>query len=85
MEQVLEAIELGLYLEELAKTYSGNPLFLVELKEFVDTINESEKLLVYLRLLGYGTLEIAEYLGVSDRTIRYKLERIRKKAIAYIG
>jgi len=81
----LEAIELAILLEELAKTYDGDPLFLVELKEFIEVLDDRDKTIVYLKYLGFSMGEIARELGVTKRRIRQRLKKIRERAMEWIG
>lgn len=72
-------------LEEFTKTYSGDPILLIELKEFIESLNDRDKTIVYLRYLGFSANEIAKELEVSKRWIRRKLKRIRELACRWLG
>jgi len=70
--------------DELTKTYDGDPLFLVELKELIENLNEMDKAVLLLKIQGYYPEEIAEILLVSRRRIRQRLERIERRIREYI-
>ena len=52
-------------------------LFLDELKHLINHLRPQEQEIIQMRLEGYDNVEIAEKLGISDRTIRRLLERLR--------
>ena len=81
----LEEIELELKLEELTKTYCGDPLYLVELKEFITSLDDKDKAIIYLKSQGYSSAEIGEELGLTKRRINQRLRRIRKLLEEWIG
>jgi len=81
----LEEIELELKLEELSKTYCGDPLYLVELKEFIASLDETDKVIIYLKSQGYSSAEIGDELGLTKRRINQRLERIRKLIEDWVG
>jgi len=74
----LEEIELELKLEELTKTYCGDPLYLIELKEFIDSLDSKDKVIIYLKSQGYTSEEIGRELGLTKRRINQRLKRIIK-------
>jgi len=74
----LEEIELELKLEELTKTYCGDPLYLIELKEFIDSLDSKDKVIIYLKSQGYTSEEIGRELGLTKRRINQRLQRIIK-------
>lgn len=49
------------------------------LEEVYGRLDEREQLLLQLRLEGYKQTEIADELGLTDRTIRRMLDRIRER------
>jgi len=51
--------------------------FLDLLEHFLDALRPQDRQILEMRLEGYGTLEIAQKLGTSDRHIRRVLEHIR--------
>lgn len=61
-----------------------DPIIRVELQEFYESLNEVDKIVFALRVKGYTTQEIADYLGVSRRRIRQRLERIKKTLKEYV-
>jgi len=71
--------------DELTKTYDGDPLFLVELKELIENLNERDRAIIYLKYFGLSHLEIAQELGFSKRRIEQIVKRIRERARIYIG
>jgi DNA-directed RNA polymerase specialized sigma24 family protein len=81
----LEEIELELKLEELTKTYCGDPIFLAELKEFLNSLDDIDKMILYLKSKGYSSLEIGEELGYTKRRINQRLKRIRKLLDDWVG
>ncbi|MBC7320088.1 sigma-70 family RNA polymerase sigma factor [bacterium] len=84
-EKRLRAHPLLSLLEEFTKTYSGDPILLIEIKEFIESLNDRDKTIIYLRYLGFSVSKIAKELGVSKRWIRRKLKRIRELARMWIG
>jgi len=81
----LEEIELELKLEELTKTYCGDPLYLVELKEFLDSLDSKDKVIIYLKSQGYTSEEIGKELGLTKRRINQRLKRIIKLLEDWMG
>jgi RNA polymerase sigma factor (sigma-70 family) len=81
----LETVELENYLEILTETYIGDPEKLTELREFISTLNDIDKTILYLKILGYSSREIGEELGYTKRRINQRLKKIRKKAREWIG
>jgi DNA-directed RNA polymerase specialized sigma24 family protein len=81
----LEEIELELKLEELTKTYCGDPLYLVELKEFLDSLDSKDKVIIYLKSQGYTSEEIGRELGLTKRRINQRLQRIIKLLEDWMG
>lgn len=76
----LASFALTAILDELTRTYTGDPLFLVELKEFIDSLNEEDKLVIYLRYCGLTIEEVAGELGVTERRIEQRIKAIRERA-----
>jgi DNA-directed RNA polymerase specialized sigma subunit len=81
----LEEIELELKLEELTKTYCGDPLYLIELKEFIDSLDSKDKVIIYLKSQGYTSEEIGNELGLTKRRINQRLKRIIKLLEDWVG
>ena len=81
----LEEIELELKLEELTKTYCGDPLYLIELKEFIDILDSKDKVIIYLKSQGYTSEEIGRELGLTKRRINQRLKRIIKLLEDWMG
>jgi DNA-directed RNA polymerase specialized sigma subunit len=81
----LEEIELELKLEELTKTYCGDPLYLIELKEFIDSLDSKDKVIIYLKSQGYTSEEIGKELGLTKRRINQRLKRIIKLLEDWMG
>jgi DNA-directed RNA polymerase specialized sigma subunit len=81
----LEEIELELKLEELTKTYCGDPLYLIELKEFIDNLDSKDKVIIYLKSQGYTSEEIGRELGLTKRRINQRLKRIIKLLEDWVG
>jgi len=81
----LEEIELELKLEELTKTYCGDPLYLIELKEFIDSLDSKDKVIIYLKSQGYTSEEIGNELGLTKRRINQRLQRIIKLLEDWVG
>ena len=42
-------------------------------------INEQTLKIIYLKIIGYSVKEIAQMMGISDYTVRYRLRKVRKK------
>lgn len=72
-------------LDELTRTYIGDPLFLVELKEFISTLSDEDIAIIYLRYFGLNIEEISEELARSRRRIEQRLKRIRERAREWVG
>ena len=81
----LEEIELELKLEELTKTYCGDPLYLIELKEFIDSLDSKDRAIIYLKSQGYTSEEIGRELGLTKRRINQRLQRIIKLLEDWMG
>jgi DNA-directed RNA polymerase specialized sigma24 family protein len=81
----LEEIELELKLEELTKTYCGDPLYLIELKEFLDSLDSKDRAIIYLKSQGYTSEEIGRELGLTKRRINQRLKRIIKLLEDWMG
>lgn len=81
----LEEIELELKLEELTKTYCGDPLYLIELKEFIDSLDSKDKVIIYLKSQGYTSEEIGNELGLTKRRINQRLQGIIKLLEDWVG
>jgi len=81
----LEEIELELKLEELTRTYCGDPLYLIELKEFIDSLDSKDKVIIYLKSQGYTSEEIGKELGLTKRRINQRLKRIIKLLEDWMG
>ena len=54
--------------------------FLDQLEHFLDKLAPEDRKVLEMRMEGYNNVEIAEKLGVTDRTIRRLMERIRELA-----
>ncbi len=78
----IEAIEV--LLENLTETYTGDPILLVQMKEFIESLNPKHKIILYLRLFGFSIEDISKELGIREDTIRKRLESIRKKSRSYV-
>lgn len=76
---------LSFILDELTKTYDGDPLFLVELKELIENLNERDRAIIYLRYFGLSLNEIAKELNLSKRRIKQRIKKLRERARGYIG
>lgn len=72
-------------LEELTRTYTGDPLFLVELKEFIDTLDQEDKSIIYLRYFGLTIEEVAQELKLTERRIEQRIKGIRERARRWVG
>jgi RNA polymerase sigma-70 factor (ECF subfamily) len=55
-------------------------IFMDELEYFLRELRPSDRRIIEMRLEGYDQIEIAKRLGISDRTIRRLMERIRSLA-----
>ena len=42
-------------------------------------INDQTLKIIYLKIVGYSVKEIAQMMGISDYTVRYRLRKVRKK------
>ncbi|MBC7320466.1 sigma-70 family RNA polymerase sigma factor [bacterium] len=80
-----EAYSLKPILDELTRTYSGDPLFLVELKEFIDTFSGEDMAIIYLRYYGFDIEEISRELGKSRRRIEQRIKKIKEESYIWIG
>jgi len=75
-----ERLEISLDLDirrylEIADRY--DPVLKAELQEFYESLNEVDRIVFSLKVQGYTSQEIADYLGVSRRRIRQRLKRIK--------
>lgn len=50
-----------------------------ELYQAIRKINEQTLKIIYLKIVGYSVKEIAQMMGISDYTVRYRLRKVRKK------
>lgn len=50
-----------------------------ELYQAMRKINEQTLKIIYLKIVGYSIKEIAQMMGISDYTVRYRLRKVRKK------
>lgn len=50
-----------------------------ELYQTMRKINEQTLKIIYLKIVGYSVKEIAQMMGISDYTVRYRLRKVRKK------
>lgn len=50
-----------------------------ELYQAMRKINEQTLKIIYLKIIGYSVKEIAQMMGISDYTVRYRLRKVRKK------
>lgn len=80
-----EVIELEILIEHLTKTYTGDPIMLTELKEFIDSLSKEDKLVIYLRYFGLTTEELASELRVTKRRIEQRIKKIRERAKKWLG
>lgn len=80
-----ECYSLEPILEEITRTYTGDPLFLVELKEFIDTLDEEDKAIIYLRFFGLTIEEVAQELELTSRRIEQRIKGIRERARRWVG
>ncbi|MCI0681407.1 MAG: sigma-70 family RNA polymerase sigma factor [Gemmataceae bacterium] len=55
-------------------------IFMDELEFFLRELRPADRRIIEMRLEGYDQVEIAKRLGISDRTIRRLMERIRSLA-----
>lgn len=55
-------------------------IFVDELEYFLRELRPEDRKIIHMRLEGFDQLEIAARLGISDRTIRRLMERIRSLA-----
>ncbi len=75
-----ERLEVSLDLDirrylEIADRY--DPVLKAELQEFYESLTDVDKIVFSLKVQGYTSQEIADYLGVSRRRIRQRLKRIK--------
>lgn len=49
-----------------------------ELYQAMRKINEQTLKIIYLKIVGYSVKEIAQMMGISDYTVRYRLRKVRK-------
>jgi len=83
-----ERLEISLDLDirrylEIADRY--DPVLKAELQEFYESLNEVDRIVFSLKVQGYTSQEIADYLGVSRRRIRQRLKRIKILMDEYVG
>jgi len=83
-----ERLEVSLDLDirrylEIADRY--DPVLKAELQEFYESLNEVDRIVFSLKVQGYTSQEIADYLGVSRRRIRQRLKRIKILMDEYVG
>ena len=83
-----ERLEVSLDLDirrylEIADRY--DPVLKAELQEFYESLNEVDRIVFSLKVQGYTSQEIADYLGVSRRRIRQRLKRIKILMEEYVG
>lgn len=50
-----------------------------ELYQTMRKINDQTLKIIYLKIVGYSVKEIAQMMGISDYTVRYRLRKVRKK------
>ena len=50
-----------------------------ELYQAMRKINDQTLKIIYLKIIGYSVKEIAQMMGISDYTVRYRLRKVRKK------
>ena len=50
-----------------------------ELYQAMRKINDQTLKIIYLKIVGYSVKEIAQMMGISDYTVRYRLRKVRKK------
>ncbi len=50
-----------------------------ELYQAMRKINDQTLKIIYLQIVGYSVKEIAQMMGISDYTVRYRLRKVRKK------
>lgn len=80
-----EIIELEILMEYLTKTYTGDPILLVEIKDFLLNTTDRDKAIIYLRLFGFSMKDISEELGITKEMVRKRLKKIKKRAKSYIN
>lgn len=80
-----EIIELEILMEYLTKTYAGDPILLVEIKEFLLNTTDRDKAIIYLRLFGFSMKDISEELGITKEMLRKRLKKIKQRAKSYIN
>ena len=83
-----ERLEVSLDLDirrylEIADRY--DPVLKAELQEFYESLTEVDKIVFSLKVQGYTSQEIADYLGVSRRRVRQRLKRIKILMDEYVG
>ena len=50
-----------------------------ELYQAMRKINDQTLKIIYLKIVGYSVKEIAQMMGITDYTVRYRLRKVRKK------
>ena len=83
-----ERLEVSLDLDirrylEIADRY--DPVLKAELQEFYESLTDVDKIVFSLKVQGYTSQEIADYLGVSRRRVRQRLKRIKILMDEYVG
>lgn len=84
-ELIPEIYSLKPILDELTKTYCGDPIFLVEIEELIETLSDIDQAIIYLRYFGLSLSEIAKELNLSKRRIKQRIKKLRERARGYIG
>lgn len=64
---------------QIIDAYSFDPLLRVEIQEFYESLNRVDRIVFAMKIQGYTVQEIADYLGVSRRRVRQRLERIKRR------
>ena len=54
--------------------------FVDQLQHFLDKLDPDQRQILELRMEGYSNVEIAERLGINDRQIRRRMEKVRELA-----
>ena len=49
-----------------------------ELYQTMRKINDQTLKIIYLKIVGYSVKEIAQMMGISDYTVRYRLRKVKK-------
>lgn len=64
---------------QIIDAYSFDPLLRVEIQEFYESLNRVDRIVFAMKIQGYTVQEIADYLGVSRKRVRQRLERIKRR------